>query len=141
MGSRGPKPKPKTDRKLAYEKGIPTCPSFLSPIAKREFKRVATILHKAQAIQKVDLSNLMAYAVAFGEYQQLSKDIAKQGPTVDSVRQGEIVNPRIRARQIAFSQMIRASAKLGLSPVDRTRLSTPTLPEPDDPIDRFMNDV
>lgn len=139
MGTRGPKPKNRRIRVVGRNVGVPPCPAWLSPVAKTEYRRVAGLLEKSQLLQKVDLAHLVMYASAWADFQKLTRDIAKEGSTLTGSRGQVVVNPKLKARQIASNQVTISASKLGLSPNDRERLTIPDQAKPDDPIDAFLN--
>ena len=93
MGKRGPIPKSNEQenpgrqslQKTAKrgtpkpEPGIPTCPSWLSPVAKREWKRVTPELARLGLLTKLDRNILAGYCAAYALWQQTQEVLSKQG--------------------------------------------------------------
>jgi P27 family predicted phage terminase small subunit len=113
---------------------IGTCPRWLPPAAKGEWKRVVSLLK--DTIQATDSAILEAYCLAYVRWQQAELTLAREGQTVSTPivnkSTGNIVGNKISrhpASVIAKDERAAVqslSAKLGLDPGARSRLGVPT---------------
>lgn len=121
--------------------GIQSRPEWLLPEAKREWVRVCGHLEAIGLLAVVDRGVLAAYCQAWARWVEAEQYITQHGATmqVESKANGVYDQPRpqVAMAQKYYQLMLSAGAKLGLSPADRTRLSTP---EPKrDPLEDLLN--
>jgi len=134
-GTRGPKPRPVLPGlKMPSADAPPSCPKWLRPEAKREFKRLAPMLHDSGVLTQGDVSTFVAYCQAWGEFLKVSDTIEAMHPlelltVTDAGR--ELPSPLIRIRDNAFRRLVRAASLLGLTPVDRKRVQAEAAEEAD----------
>lgn len=131
-GSRGPKSKSTSSKKIKFESGIPSAPAWLDAVAKAEYKRVSTILLKVtDHLQMVDMSVLSTYSQAYSDVCRLTKSIRDDDSSKRKIKIGEALisdkgnlylNPKVGALGNAYARMEKAASKLGFSPADRERL-------------------
>lgn len=96
-------------------------PDFLDDVAKTEWRRVLPILEKADLVNGLDRAMLTKYAAAWSIYCRAVE--ATNGALIVKTAQGQVYrNPAIVILKAAAADMFMASARLGLSPVDRQRL-------------------
>lgn len=139
MGKRGPAPKPsalkliqgtyRKDRAAHNEPtpdvSIPTCPSFLKPAAKREWRRITKELEALGLISQIDRAVLAVYCQAYATWQEMEKIIERDG-AVQSTSTGYLAqHPAVSMRDKAIEQMMKAAAQFGFTPSSRTRVSVP----------------
>lgn len=138
MGLRGPAPKPTALKVLEGNPGhrplnkaepkpdrtMPQCPSWLRPEAKAEWKRVAGKLHKAGILTSVDRAVLALYCQAWARWREAEEKVKEFGQTAMSSKGTEYMSPWLTAAMSAEKSVMTAAAKLGMSPADRTRLSS-----------------
>jgi len=111
--------------------GRPTCPQWLLPEAKREWRRVAPELLRLGLLTIVDRAALAAYCQAWARWRLCEAVISAEGATVPGHRGVMRKHPLLPACH-AYLQLMRAfAAELGLSPSSRGRLSVPPPAEPD----------
>jgi P27 family predicted phage terminase small subunit len=137
MGSRGPKPKSKERKTIALKKGIPPPPLWLDKESCDEYMRVANLLSDTGIITLADRAHLTAYAQAWGEFEKLCQSIAETGYTIHTEKGHPVVNPEIQARSDAHRRLLASASKLGLSIVDRERITIPKEKNEKDPLEEF----
>ncbi|WP_395706993.1 phage terminase small subunit P27 family [Casimicrobium huifangae] len=138
MGLRGPAPKPTALKVLEGNPGhrplnkaepkpdrtMPQCPAWLRPEAKAEWRRVAGKLHKAGILTSVDRAVLALYCQAWARWREAEEMIEASSQVIKSTKGGVYMNPWLSAAQAASKDVSACAAKLGMSPADRTRLSS-----------------
>jgi P27 family predicted phage terminase small subunit len=138
MGKRGPIPKSDKERRLEGNpskrpmkgesprpRGLPTCPSWLSPEAKQEWRWVAPELARLGLLTKLDRALLAGYCTSCGRWRQAQEAINTHG-SVYVTPKGKIVpRPEVTIAKMAEEQMNILAAEFGLSPTSRARLRLP----------------
>ena len=111
-------PKPKS--------GTPKCPSFLSPEAKKEWRRIVRALADIDLLTSVDMAVLAAYCQSYSRWMQAEKILETEGLTyVYTNKKGEenvIARPEVRISQESLKLMRAYGSELGLSPSSRGRI-------------------
>lgn len=122
MGARGPLPEAKPT--VNFRPGVPSAPSWLDPVAKREYKRVVRLLAERPGhLQQVDMAVLCTYAQGYSDVVRLTLDVRREGESLSGAKGGSYLNPKCSALAQAHNRMREAQAKLGFSPGDRARTS------------------
>lgn len=122
---RGIKPTLKADAEALTK--APPAPSWLSPHAKAEWKRVMPQLIARRIITKGDLAGIENYCTAAGAVRQIAEILA-QNPVPDL---------RLGGLQIRYAQTARQLAsEYGLTPTSRARIGSaaPDDADEDDPL-------
>jgi P27 family predicted phage terminase small subunit len=129
--------------------GAPVCPTWLSPDAKTEWKRVVKELSALDMLRSVDSSALAAYCQSYSRWQSAERMIDCDGQTVQEPitnKAGEVVGHKIKCHPAvgiarnALTAMLRASALFGFDPSSRSRLSVGE-PTAADPFELFMQGI
>ena len=111
-------PKPKS--------GAPKCPSFLSPEAKKEWRRIVRALADIDLLTSVDMAVLAAYCQSYSRWMQAEKILETEGLTyVYTNKKGEenvIARPEVRISQESLKLMRAYGSEIGLSPSSRGRI-------------------
>jgi P27 family predicted phage terminase small subunit len=130
---RGESPKPKGD--------TPTCPSWLSPLAKQEWKRITPELAQLGLLSSLDRNILAGYCNAFALWQEAQECLSKQG-TVYVTTKGKLEpRPEIAIVKTAGEMMNAFAAELGLTPSSRARMNLPKPNEEIDPMEELLRDL
>ncbi len=162
MGKRGPAPKPTKLREaqgnpgrkkiakseVAPQPGIPPIPSFLTPMAKREWKRVSKLLAGLGLLSELDMAALAAYCVAWDRFRRSELKLRGNKELVVTNALGyKAQNPWLQVANKAQDQMNKFFKEFGLTPAARVGLS-PTIPpdenrvpEPRDPLADLLKDI
>ena len=120
----GHEPRPPGDK--------PTCPSYLTPTAKAEWKRIAGILHEIGLLTRIDRTVLAAYCQAYSRWVEAEKKLAETPPLLKTPAGYVQTSPWITISNKQVELKVRLMAELGLSPSARSRLAVdvPTGPKP-----------
>jgi P27 family predicted phage terminase small subunit len=120
---------------------VGTCPAWLSAAAKAEWKRIVPVLQQLGMAASADRAALTAYCQAWAELEDATKQLTKEGRTVQAKR-GTIAHPIAHpavARQKAALAALRAySSEFGLTPASRSRIQLGD-GEGRDELDDFLN--
>jgi P27 family predicted phage terminase small subunit len=138
---RGRKPRNKTDGGVCHL----TCPTFLTQIAKKEWRRVYTLLSDRNAITELDAAVVTGYAQSYARWRESEQAIDKYGVVCEETttsRAGVTTtrlrkNPAVTVSKETQGTMLRFIAALGLSPADRTRI-TSEAEAPEDDISHLL---
>lgn len=147
MGKRGPQPIPsmvkmsrgtwRADRAASNEPiatGKPTCPSWLSPDGKREYRRIVRLLSDMGVIGQIDANVLTRYAATWVRWRQAVQAIQTQGDIVpiisaDGNETGRMQNPHTSIARQLSEQLDRLEGSLGMNPSARSRISVAMPPQ------------
>lgn len=113
-------------------------PSFLFPIAKKEWKRLLPILARSGVITDLDVAALATYCNAYHTYVDASVQIKKHGGIVEAPNGYLQNNPYMKIQRDAAADMNRWGAELGLTPAARTRVKAAPGDE-GDALDRLLD--
>lgn len=94
---------------------LPTCPGWLSPEAKREWRRVCSTLSEKGRLDKVDRSILSGYCSAYARWRKAEEDLNENGLTQEA-RHGRVARPEVKIAKESLQQMRALAAELGLTP-------------------------
>ncbi|MDQ0414224.1 phage terminase small subunit P27 family [Mesobacillus stamsii] len=92
-------------------------PTWLSPLAKKEFKRLAAELNEVGLITNVDVNQLAVYCRAYGKYVELQEGI--YDPEIDQ----EIVDEK--TLDTLYKQLKSMAIEFGFTPSSRAKLAMP----------------
>ncbi|MBM6630313.1 phage terminase small subunit P27 family [Mammaliicoccus vitulinus] len=116
-----------------------TPPSYLDTIAKKEYKRITTLL-KELPIASLDLSLVVAYCQTYSNYVQATQHLNKHGLVVETER-GTKLSSYYTAQRDSTDRLISLSNKLGLSIDSRMKIMTPKpKEEKEDKFGDLLND-
>lgn len=122
-------------------------PSYLRPIAKKEWKRVLPILEAVHLLTHADLGMLEIYCMSYGimveSYKGTTHRIEEDG-TKKRQTAAEYCSGRNSQTQGAMGNMYKAqekmiatATKLGLSPADRGKINVPPPKDEESEIEKF----
>lgn len=100
--------------------GIPSCPSWLSPEAKKEWRRVVKEMGPTGALRIVDGSMLATYCHLWGEF-------------VDAARNGKTLSGNF------IAQMRALASEFGMTPSSRSRITVGDKQEEVDPLEELRS--
>jgi len=138
MGRRGPTAKPAGLRLLEGNPGKrpiregpkprplrPTCPSWLSPQAKAEWRRLAPELERLGLLTHLDRAAFAAYCQSFAQWRECQAVLEEQGSMYITANGRLKERPEVEMAK-TLAQLTRAFAvEFGLTPSSRARLSLP----------------
>lgn len=138
---RGPRPNPslrlvkggaapRPTKRPAQNDGAPRPLAFLDLVAKREWRRLAPLLHRAGLLTQLDLGPFAAYCSAFSQWRQAELVIKKMaeldpvtgGLMIKTTNGNAVQNPVVGTANKARSDMIRFASEFHLSPDSRGRM-------------------
>jgi P27 family predicted phage terminase small subunit len=121
-------------------------PSWLDPLAKKEFRRIVSELSELGLITNVDIVALAAYCDAYSDYVKCTKLIAEEGLMVQytnkAAETNKVPHPLLTKKKQLHEQMKSLAAEFGLTPAARAKLAMPKQEkkEPDE-FERTFGDV
>lgn len=106
---------------------LPPAPSWLSPTAKREWKKLARELAPLGMLTEIDQAAFALFAEALGQYLEAKEMIygnpkkGMQGTGLITMTQhgSETIHPAVRIMQDAWMRALRAAREFGLTPAAR----------------------
>lgn len=108
--------------KKALAAGCPSRPKWVSDsIARAAWTRHATALYGQGLLTPRDVDMFGMWCLAYSEYRQLAKRVAKEGHTVPSGDGSVKLNPNVTAMNQAAKRARDLGIEFGLSPVARVR--------------------
>lgn len=113
----------------------PKCPHWLSPEAKREWKRVAPELERLGLLTQIDRAALAAYCQAYARWREVEEVIRKQGLTLTTESGYVMPRPEVKIAEKAMQTIRAFCSEFGLTPSSRSRM---TLPEVEDDAEDFF---
>jgi P27 family predicted phage terminase small subunit len=135
-----PRPKPTAIRRLEGNPGKrawnhnepippdaqPRCPGHLSAVAQKEWRRLASDLHRIGVLTTVDRAALAAYCQAYGRWVEAEEKL-KEGPTLYKTPSGYVQqSPWLGIVNKQLELMGRFMVELGMTPASRSRVTTAT---------------
>ena len=119
------------------DRSRPSCPSWVSPEAKRCWRELIPQLERLGLLAKCDRTMLTMLCQTWADWRDAQEFIAKHGTTYPVIRDGQPPEfkqyPHVRlARQLA-DQALRLSREFGLTPAARAglgKVATPPAQEP-----------
>lgn len=107
---------------------LPRCPEHLSPVARKEWRRLATPLFEAGVLTLADRAALAAYCQAYARWAEAELRLAET-PALLKTPSGYVQqSPWLSVANKQMELMGRFMSELGLTPVARQRLDLTSLP-------------
>lgn len=113
------------------EPAIPDCPPELGPAAQREWHRLVGELASLRVLTNLDRAVLAAYCGAYALWAEAIEAVHKFGAMVKSPSGYPIQSPYVSIANRQAEIMMRIAGEFGFTPASRSRISTPSLAEPD----------
>lgn len=151
---RGRKPKPNAIKLLQGNPGkrpiptdqpepavtVPPCPPQFSddPVTKNEWDRITKLLYDIKMISELDLAVIAAYCDNFSIWVKTSDEIKISGLVIAGQGGVPTINPWYKINMQAKTQLIKCAQELGLSPVQRCRISVKDKRKEEDPLEKFL---
>ena len=150
MSKRGAKPVPtnikalrgtlRADRMNAHEPkaqpGMPSCPTELGALAKREWKRISKHLSAMGLLTTIDRAALALYCDHYGRWIEAIKALKQYGVVIKSPNSYLMQSPYLAIANKAGENVRLLLAEFGMSPASRVRVHAQPAAE-DDPFARF----
>ena len=121
------------------ETGVPTRPGWLLPEAKREWTRIVPELNRLGLLAKIDRAMLSMWCQCWAMYVQAVKDIENNGTSYGKDDGYEGQRPSVSIMNKMIEKMTTLSARFGMTPSDRSRISIPE-PKERNPFAEFLKE-
>ncbi len=102
--------------------GIPSCPRWLDPVAKAEWKRILPELKRMKLISRVDLAALAGYCQCYADLRAAVETLRKEGTTVLTGNGYPVQHPAVAMRNKSLALLRVYIAEFGLSPASRSKV-------------------
>lgn len=138
MGARGPKRTPTATLKARgswladtradgdvplFPVDEPSCPSWLVPEAKAEWRRVVKYLMDAGLLAKANRAALTAYCICWGELHEAEKEVQEGGAVLTSAKGFKYPSPWLNIRNGALTTLVKLAAEFGMTPASASRVT------------------
>lgn len=123
MARRGRKPRPRAiDHGNSALGALPRCPAHLDAVARREWRRLASVLHELGVLTVADRTALAVYCQAYSRWVTAEEKLATT-PMLLKTPSGYVQqSPWLTVANKQMELMGRYMGDLGLTPVARARL-------------------
>ncbi len=123
MSRRGRKPMPRiVDHGSRALGALPRCPAHLNATARREWRRLASVLHSVGVLTVADRTALAVYCQAYSRWVEAEEKLAAT-PMLLKAPSGYVQqSPWLSVANKQMELMSRYMGELGLTPVARARL-------------------
>lgn len=136
MATRGRKPTPTAikelegnpgkrklnDREPKPEKKAPSCPKWLEPEAKREWRRLSKKMELMGVLTEVDMAAFAGYCQAYARWKEAEEFITQHGTIVRTPSGYWQQVPQVSIAQTYLKVMNRFAEQFGLTPASRSRI-------------------
>ena len=119
---RGPKPRLGKGRSPQAPDALPRCPAHLTPVAAKEWRRLAGPLHKMGVISTTDRAALAAYCQAWARWVEAEEKLQETPMLIRTPSGYAQQSPWLSIANKQMELMGKYMAELGLTPVARARL-------------------
>ena len=144
MGRRGPAPEPTSLRLLKGKRPLnrnepkprpiaPSCPRWLDPEARKEWRRLAPELERLGLLTVLDRAVFAIYCTCWSDFKMFSEIIRREGAVISGHRGVPRKHPLLPALHWAMDAVRVWSQEFGLTPLSRSRLSIPQTEDTADP--------
>ena len=136
MATRGRKPTPTAlkvlegnpgrrklnDREPMPEKKAPSCPKWLEPEAKKEWRRLAKKMELMGFLTEVDMAAFEGYCQTYARCKEAEEFITQHGTIVKTPSGYWQQVPQVSIAQTYLKVMNRFAEQFGLTPASRSRI-------------------
>ena len=103
-------------------KGMPKCPSWLLPEAKKEWKRLAENLAQLGILTEIDMAAFAAYCQSYARWKEAQEHITSGGSTFETEKGYQQQTPWVGIANTNQKLMLQAASEFGLTPSARSRI-------------------
>lgn len=132
----GRKPKPTVVKKLEGNpgkrklstkepipaKGMPNCPEWLLPEAKKEWERLVDLMNQMGVLTEVDMAAFAAYCQSYARWKEAQEHIDSGGSTFETDKGYQQQTPWVGIANTNQKLMLQAASEFGLTPSSRSRI-------------------
>ena len=136
MAQRGRKPKPTALKELEGNPGkrqlninepkplakAPSCPKWLDPEAKKEWKRLSKKMEQIGILTEIDMAAFAGYCQAYARWKAAEEFISKHGAIVKTPSGYWQQVPQVSIAQQYMKAMQKFAEQFGLTPAARSRI-------------------
>lgn len=153
----GRKPKPTAVKKLEGNpgkrklntkepvpaKGMPDCPEWLLPEAKKEWERLADLMNQMGVLTEVDMAAFAAYCQSYARWKEAQEHIDSEGSTFETDKGYQQQTPWVGIANTNQKLMLQAASEFGLTPSSRSRIVAGSAKgkEPEDELNAGTGDI
>ena len=101
---------------------MPSCPSWLLPEAKAEWKRLAKTLNQMGVLSEADRAAFAAYCQSWARWKEAQEHIDLEGSTFMG-ENGPRKSPWVAIANEAQAKMMSAASEFGMTPSSRTKIA------------------
>ena len=114
-----------TKRAIPRKPRAPRCPSFLGPVARAEWRRLAGDLASSGLLTKLDRAAFAIYCQAWEHVVQTQRLVDSHGLVSEAGDGSCGPSPYLGALSVATETLTRIAAEFGMTPASRTRIGLP----------------
>lgn len=133
----GHRPLPKDEPKPAAPRRM-TPPPHLSPVAKKEYRRIGAKLADLGILGDIDLRALELYAETYAQWMEATQKVHAVGMVIKAPSGFPIPNPYWTAANTASKRMQSLLAEFGMTPSSRSRLGVNGEAPKTDPAQKYF---
>ena len=136
MATRGRKPTPTAikelegnpgkrklnDREPRPGKKAPSCPKWLEPDARKEWRRLCHQMEQLGILTEVDMASFAGYCQAYARWKEAEEFITQHGTIVKAPSGYWMQVPQVSIAQTYLKIMNRFCEQFGLTPASRSRI-------------------
>ncbi|MCD8108768.1 MAG: phage terminase small subunit P27 family [Clostridiales bacterium] len=117
-----PGKRPLNENEPVPQKKAPTCPKWLEPEAKKEWRRLAKQMEAIGILTEVDMAAFAGYCQAFARWKEAEEFISQHGTIVKTPSGYYQQLPQVSIAQTYLKIMNRFAEQFGLTPASRSRI-------------------
>lgn len=120
-------------------KGIPPCPDWLLPEAKKEWERLAENLGQLGVLTNVDMAAFAAYCQSYARWKEAQEHIDKDGSTFTTDKGYQQQTPWVGIANTNQKLMLQAASEFGLTPSSRSRIVVDNAGSDEDEMEELLS--
>lgn len=117
-----PGKRPLNSREPKPEKKAPTCPAWLEPEAKKEWKRLAKGMEKLGILTEMDRAAFAAYCQSYARWKEAEQHINEDGSLMTTPNGYQQQSAWVSIANNAMKSMSQFASQFGLNPSARSRI-------------------
>lgn len=102
--------------------GMPACPDWLMPEAKKEWNRLAELMNQMGVLTEVDMAAFAAYCQSYARWKEAQEHIDSGGSTFETEKGYQQQTPWVGIANTNQKLMLQAASEFGLTPSSRSRI-------------------
>ena len=110
------------DREPKPEKKAPSCPKWLEPEAKKEWRRLSKQMERIGILTEVDMAAFAGYCQAYARWKEAEEFISQHGTIVRTPSGYWQQVPQVSIAQTYLKMMQKFAEQFGLTPASRSRI-------------------